>query len=396
MHLQSLPDKMYYLVNALELDIQTNPFLHALMDYVQDFQQQEGEDLAGFMRWWEEKGHTKNIALPETANALQVMTIHRCKGLRFNICILAFANWQINTEPGGSNCWLDLRNTETSPLPAALVSLSDPQNQPVIQEYQQAFIQNKELIQFDNLNLLYVAFTRAVDELYVLSATGQKQDNSRVQFYIANFIKEEQNVKEAGSYYLGEKMEASSQNKITPELEPPTYPRSNWRGKMKIVTNAPQYWQGGELSDGIARGRKMHALLARLEKATNLEQVLEEEEAIGNLRPGESERLKILLENVLHHPRLQHFYSDRVQVLNESEILVPGASAARPDRVVLEGQQAHIIDYKTGLEEDAHLRQLQGYRQLLDQMGYGQGQDLLVYIGEEIKIIPQLSQQSLF
>jgi predicted Ser/Thr protein kinase len=70
-------------------------------------------------------------------------------------------------------------------------------------------------------------------------------------------------------------------------------------------------------------------------------------------------------------------------IKNESEIITDNGELFRPDRVVINGKKAVIIDYKTGGEKSSHKKQVIQYGELLQKMGYEVTAKLVVYIEEE-------------
>ena len=134
----------------------------ALLDEVQAFSSLHGQDIGGFLEHWERDGRNKTIAPPENGNAVQVLTIHRSKGLQFPVVIVPNANM---TTPGnfGERIWVDPGDAVPD-LPIALVRGSKALQRAELPE----LIEEETLKQLDAINLLYVAFTRSEQRLYSL------------------------------------------------------------------------------------------------------------------------------------------------------------------------------------------------------------------------------------
>ena len=73
-------------------------------------------------------------------------------------------------------------------------------------------------------------------------------------------------------------------------------------------------------------------------------------------------------------------------IKNEPEILEMQGEASRPDRVVFDGEETIVIDYKTGRKSQSHRKQIERYGRLLQEMGYQRVRKLLVYLGEEVEV----------
>lgn len=382
--LLSLNDLVYELCRLLEIQVQDDPFLHAFLDQVRAFEIREGEDLPGFIRWWHERGYKVNISTPEHSDAVQVMSIHKSKGLEFRVCVLAFADWPTEKEHGVTRKWLSLEHQPSLGIPSAWINLKNDKTGLADPEYLSLYERNKQLVAFDNINLLYVAFTRAREELYVIGAKGYHDDNQRVYRYLQDFLDEH----DADSYLaLGEKGKLTGKTEEespVPQFE--TYASSRWKNKLMLVAEAPEQWSGGEISPEVARGKLIHGLLAEIKHAEDIEPLLKRHQQNGNLLAEEMSDLREDLLRIMQHPDLEEFFTGSGQILNEADILIPGGKSARPDRVIIRGKEADIIDYKTGAERAEHVDQINGYRNFLRDMGYSAGSNILAYVGSEIKV----------
>ena len=181
-----ITQKLYHIYQSWELPFTNDPYLQLLLDNIGKLEQEGVGTEAEIEQWWLDEGHKTSLTLPEGSNSLTIMTLHKAKGLEFKVTILAFADWSA-TSQRDSNAWIPLDEELFFGLPVARVSLSNPNEEPVLPIYQFAYDQNKNATQLDQLNMLYVALTRAVDELYVLtqwSETAKKRRKPQVSFAI--------------------------------------------------------------------------------------------------------------------------------------------------------------------------------------------------------------------
>jgi ATP-dependent exoDNAse (exonuclease V) beta subunit len=378
----SLVDKAYYIAMLLRLPVQTNPFLHTFMDQVIDYQYKNENGESGFVRWWDDKGSSRSISLPEGNDALNIMTVHKSKGLEFPITIVPFADWFATYEPGGSDSWIDLESVGIGDLPVARVKLSE--SEMVFEEYENLTKQNKENVYLDNINLAYVAFTRAVDELYVIGSKRKGRDSSRLSRYINQYYT--LNEAEGDVVEMGNPVQRIKEQPQKVTMGLPSYEAANWLERVKISVDAPLDWTTGE-AEATSYGKKVHSLLAQVRAKAELEQILDLSFAYGTIDDKERSELRPLVEALLENEILAPYFAENLKVLNEEEILIPGGRTARPDRVVLEGEVAHIIDYKTGEISETHKLQLDNYRVLLNQMGYEAGDNVLIYLSAKPEVM---------
>lgn len=378
-----LLDTVLYLQNILELNHQDDIYLQTFTDKVYDHSLRNDGELSSFIRWWDERGGGHKIQLPASTNAVQIMTIHKSKGLQFKITILAFADWLANRERESAT-WVQLEEAEYHGLPTARISISKAEDVNDSLGLQEIYENNKHDILLDNLNLLYVAMTRAVDELYVLSAEGKKSGS--IADYFKHFMQE--NEIEGNSFEWGVPVQlASKPAQVQMELKPAPfhYNIAQWTERLAVAADAPRNWQGSE-SRETAYGKKIHGLLAQVNIAADVEPVLKRETDLGRLRKDEVEEVKTLIGRVVLHEQLKDYFSPEAKVFNEREILLPKGKSMRPDRVVLLKGKAHIIDYKTGVPRSEHQEQLDAYRQYLREMDLPDGKNILVYLKNQPEI----------
>ncbi len=378
----SLSDMVYQLCRSLEIDIQANPFLHAFLDQVRAFEIKDGEDLPGFIRWWHDRGYKLNISTPEHSNAVQVMSIHKSKGLEFKLCILAFADWPTEREPGSTRKWYELEPELEFGIPTAWINLKKDDSGLSLPSYQKLYDNNKELVNFDNLNLLYVAFTRAVEELYILGGDGFSQPNQRVYRYLKACL----DANDRTTHLICGHKQHYPGDRNSKEPESINYEAGNWRDKLRVVADVPTQWSKGEFSSEIAYGKLLHGLLSQINTEQDVEPLLAQQLEAGIIQPRQAEEITSKLKRVVRHPQLSPSFSSEAEILNEAEILEPGGQLSRPDRVIITNDRTDIIDYKTGKARPEHKLQLNRYRSLLKTMGYPAGNNILAYIGDDIEV----------
>ncbi|THD69203.1 exonuclease V subunit beta [Robertkochia marina] len=380
--------------NAIEYTIERfslyqgdEAYLQAFLDVVLEFTQKEAGSIGAFIEFWEAKKSKLSLSAPDEANAVQIMTIHKSKGLEFPVVIYPFANADIYHEVD-PKLWLKIPGNPWN-LSYALLNKNNQLEQ-FGEDASQALMQYKEQQELDTFNVLYVAFTRAVEQLYIFCE--EKTDRNgieQVKYLPGIFISY---LKEKGlwrdqsrTYSLGSPVKqhkAGKQNQVKNEGIP-FQTNKGLLNHYNVITRSGSLWgTGAEVS--IEKGTLYHDLLSEIRDVKDLDHVLNDALDSGSLTSETLPEAKHYLLKVVNHPDLKAFFTSHYQVISEKELITSNGQLMRPDRVMIREGQAWIIDYKTGSQDLKHEQQLHQYAKALTEMGYKVIQKLLVYIDEEI------------
>jgi ATP-dependent exoDNAse (exonuclease V) beta subunit len=155
------------LIGIFELGDQLGelPFIQAFQDVVLSFYTREKNDLGAFLEWWEENRFKKSIQVPEEIDAIKILTIHKSKGLQFKVVMIPFCDWNLDHENMKQpTLWVKSEEPEFKAAGFLPVSYSSTLNDTFFQQYyKEEFVRTY----VDNLNLLYVALTRAEEGLFI-------------------------------------------------------------------------------------------------------------------------------------------------------------------------------------------------------------------------------------
>jgi len=388
--LQRLPlyDGVEYIIRSFSLASEANAYLQFFLDVIYEFTQKYTSGIAGFLEYWETKKEKLSIVAPEGEDAVQIMTIHKSKGLEFPIVIYPFANQSLN-DTRLDALWVPLEEKPNS-IPVAYLDakknmLNYSENSAAL--YQQLIYQNE----LDALNVLYVALTRAEQQLYIISKwdldkKGQEKTTNFSGLFINYLKKEERWNDEIREYEFGSLTEAVSTEKNketeTPILEFISSAPADHN--LSIVTKSGSLWQTSQ-AEAIREGNLIHEILYRIKTRKDLTTVLEQAVMGGLLAEADFSHYQNLLEKVISHPDLAEFYTDAYKIFNEKEILTKG-EYKRLDRLCIQDNKATIIDYKTGSFSETHTQQISAYANAIQEMGYQLDKKLLVYLNDEVTI----------
>ncbi|UBM60295.1 UvrD-helicase domain-containing protein [Marinilongibacter aquaticus] len=364
------------------------PYLFAFLDFVQSQVKANGNDLSQFLQLWEQQG--KNLAVnPQEQKAITVSTIHKAKGLEYPVVLVPFANWSLKPIPN-SSAWFDLENAgiealkleEKALLASPLGLKKSLENTAVSRQYETEM----ELARLEALNVLYVAFTRPVERLYVLAKAPSRNTEESVFKLLDGFTPYE--VQENGEAKItiveGSKPMPRKKEELTNEWTLEHIESVERVGKLRVKSSTDLLFDEQNKRN---RGNLVHALLSEIKKEDDLDEALRKLQFKGLIQEKERQELKDEALKVLNNEALSPYFSGDIRVENERDILVKDQEAARPDRVVITDDKVVILDYKTGKKQKSHERQLQQYGELYRQMGYEKVELLLVYLNP-LEIVP--------
>ena len=365
-------------------------FVQAFQDLVLSFTMRNSADVASFLRWWEEQGANKTVSMPDSQDAIRIITIHKSKGLAFKAVIVPFCNWEIDHSAVHSNIlWCKTHQEPFSRLPLVPVRYSSRLERTI---YAAEYFMEKIHAYIDNLNLAYVAFTRAREEL-ILFAPYPKKNKLTLASLLrecvddSNFMGPETGKLslpgrfdiESGIYESGQSgLTGKSSRTDIQEMNMPVYQSSDLKGRLQLKL----YAQGFFGDDGERLyGNLMHDILSRIETECDVVPAVERTVLSGELSEIDSVRVIDHLKKWISQPKTRRWFADGVRVLNEVELIRKGERLLRPDRVVMTADGVEVIDYKFGrTERNVYFRQVRSYVETIRRMGYSNVTGFVWYV----------------
>jgi ATP-dependent exoDNAse (exonuclease V) beta subunit len=372
-------------------------FILAFLDLVAGYVEKEPGDTEQFLRWWNETGKQAKIATPDTQNAIRILTIHKSKGLGFKAVILPFADWEID-QKSGSILWCRPQTPPFDELSLVPVRYSKELARTLFAE---AYYKEKLHAWIDNLNALYVAFTRAKEELIIFTPDATVKRTKPLSRLIRDSVQAHEVVGVAQGEEEGETLrplaDAFRPDDAVFEWGQWWHPDDNPRPETeeipmrRIPSIRPDerihlrlHRRGGFGGDDRQRryGLLMHDLLSRIRSVDGIAAAVKAKENTGEMDRAEANRLTERLDALLKRPEVRGWFDGSMQVMNEVEILSGDGQSYRPDRVMMDGEQrVVVVDYKFGEQKNAAFhRQVKKYLALIRQMGYRHVTGYLWYV----------------
>lgn len=383
---KSLFDQTEELIRAFGLSDRSPLYIRFFLDEVLKFTSSGPTGIPAFLEYWQQNSSKLSVILPASREAVQVMTIHKAKGLEFPVVIYPFAKQTLNNK--AEQVWAPFEDDILPDLKIAYVKLTKNLENTRYGELYAEMVDKKKL---DLLNMVYVAFTRASERLYVLS--GKPKVNSdtlnSVTDMLIYFLKSAKITEDGKSIYQfgtgsppQRKSEPDSVEKVTVGFQ--SWP---WHERLIFASRAPRHWQGNAPKTTQMAGNVIHQVLCDIKTADDIEKASLQLLNSGIVSSDEAEAISRRLTNLISHPGVSRFFLPGLKVINEAEILGSNGKSYRPDRIVFRDDSTDVIDYKTGKPSEIYSGQVRHYAGLLADMGYPKVRGWLIYLDEPVQVV---------
>ena len=385
MPLYELLEELFSLFGMSRIEKQ-DAYLFSFFDAVTEYLQSNSSELDSFIRFWDETLCSKTIPSGEM-DGIRILSIHKSKGLEFHTVLIPFCDWKLENETNNQLVWCTAPEEPFNALSLIPVNYSATMAESV---YRQDYLHERLQLWVDNLNLLYVAFTRAGKNLVLWSKKDQKGTMSEL---LANTLPQvadkgigswdvEANVFESGQLCPSEEKDSRPQSSNKLSQKPMKRPVH-----MESMLHDIEFRQSNRSADFIAgideaessqrfinRGRLLHTLFSAIETEDDIDNAISQlvfEGIIG--RTETEEEIRELTERAFSLPQVKDWYSGNWRLFNECDIIWQEKGelrTRRPDRVMMRDGEIVVVDFKFGKPNKKYNKQVQGYMQLLVRMGY--------------------------
>ncbi len=381
-----------------------NCFMDKLMNYVAT----EGANRQAFLQYWADMMHTDSISAPDS-NAMRIMSIHSSKGLESKTLFIPFCNWAVVDNTKHPNLWCEAC-VEPQGNVKRLKQVPIPWKQAMEgTDYEATYRQEAEAQRVDNLNLLYVALTRAADNLYLYTDWLVQKKEGEVDQHVGTLLMNAYGLKEAAleafenysdetkpcfaEYLLGE--------------EPYVHcPKQEQKADLFSFRNAAEVQAAMQSNDDQVRFRQSqesmlyglfgeekaeqmiahinigslcHDILAHMVTREEQAAVVERYMQRGVIESEEQRReVESLLNRAWENLQMCEWFDGSWDLLREQAMMVNGEEK-RPDRVMLKGEKAIVLDYKFGAPNPKYHKQVADYMEVMRLLGYCEVEGYLWY-----------------
>ena len=399
---------LYELVEQLFADFHLDRFddqgayICAFFDHLISYTAENMPTIEDFLQEWESTICAKTIQ-SDVTDGVRIISIHKSKGLEFDYVLLPFCDWKL--EKSGNVLWCYPNEAPFNELPIAPIDYSQKKMAGTIYEddYRHEHLQNV----VDNLNLLYVAFTRARCGLFVTGKRGVKGSRSEIIEQVlttwseaAGSLTGVEDNQQPLTFEFGhipppsDAMPSAPAKKTKNVFLQPSIPVSvnvtthSAKAQFRQSNQSRDFVSGEDEQAGgnyIQMGNILHRIFSTIRTTSDINEALLQLEAEGIIYDDELtlDGITTMLRHRLKHPQVADWFSDRWQLFNECTILsVEDGNVVerRPDRVMTDGHEWTVVDFKFGRPRDEYRGQVSEYMQLLRSMGHDNVRGYLWYV----------------
>ncbi|MCE5347394.1 MAG: UvrD-helicase domain-containing protein [Bacteroidales bacterium] len=373
-------------------------YLNTFQDYVMSFTGKKNLDIQSFLDWWKATGIKKSVVLPGNQDAMRILTIHKSKGLEYKVVILPFLSWNLDYPSSKQPVlWVKPESAPFNELGIVPVKYNKELADTIFAD---DYINEKFSVYIDNINLLYVAFTRAKDAIYSFSSDNPKSKGT-VSMVLKNAVSDNQisqkmqvlNLSgfynsEAGVFEFGEIPENRDEWRDNLSITSSNYSVNKELESLKLKLHGENYFSSGlgEVREKINYGKLMHEIFEGVYSASDVPLAIRKLVLEGKLPEEESSDIEKRIISLISSSQVSDWFMPGNVVMNEAGILLPSGITRRPDRVILRDGKTIVVDFKFGELNPHYTEQVDRYRSLLKEMGYENIEAFIWYVDKN-KII---------
>ncbi len=357
-HYESIYDLIQGFYRIMNLNELENPYLHHLADICFDFELKKGPNLRLFLEHYERTKKKIAVQIPESKDALQIMTVHKSKGLEFPVVILPTINYNLDVK---ESFLVDAKG---------FMIYKKPTTNELLQELVDEFEEEEEQVRTDSTNICYVAMTRPVERLYVQNYFDKSKFGS-VFHEILSTQKDISQREDELSLNIGSRKRTSEENrkKKSKLYHPKNISDKLWFPDISLRDHE-ELDSEDYLSNEMQFGIQFHLLASKIDHISSIEEIIEKYIQEGEVDQVNAKELTIKLNELMNSTEYSALFDHKNEVLNEQSFIVNSTKSIRPDKVILKNDATIIIDYKTGIPEGKDIKQITEYQSILREMNY--------------------------
>jgi len=390
------------LINIYHLGIADSeyliPFLLAFRDQVAVFAAAGDQGIGSFLEWWDNEGSGKALPSSESQDAVQVMTVHKSKGLEFKAVIVPFLSWNFVTSSNGrlkNLLWADAKPAGFEQFKSLPVDLSKGLATTV---FAPDYFEEVMLGYMDVINTMYVATTRAKDYLCLICPNvpvkkkdGKENATKNMQSILSGLFEngdtgDLQFESEDTLYFMGELPALIPDSDASSEHESlrihKYHVNDQLTERFKRNSMKEDSWFNAKQRKGIV----MHKLLETLSGTEDLNKLISEKVQEGLIRESEREEIRQAVGDVLLQEEIKKWFKTAKSVISEKDMIIDSGTVKRPDKLFVFEKSAVLLDFKFGAQNNKYIADISLYRDNLMKMGEFEQVDAYLWYAQDRKL----------
>ncbi len=408
-----------YLTHALPAEIKKEQgiFIQAFINCTNQFIKDQFPDISAFIDWWDDKGKSEAISIPDEQNAIKIMTIHKSKGLEFKGVFIPFCNWKLDSEINSNIIWCKPTLAPFDELALLPVTYTSKLKDTIFKtEYF-----TERLYQYvDSINMLYVAFTRSCEALFTYSLapsknskkSGIKNVSDLIYFCFNNnqLFEANESFIDLGEHWNIEKntFEYGKIKQLSPKIKKESSIESHQlkafennllkKDSIAIKEESVNYFSENNSMNKINYGKIMHEALENIFCPEDIDSALNKMLFEGKIMENEKIVIANNIKEFISKPEVTEWFNSNNMIRTENTILTT-YGAYRPDRVLYHKDEIDVIDYKFGDKvEKKYEKQIKQYISLIKSIENKNVNGYIWYVSLDkiVKVNADYVQGSLF
>lgn len=407
--LQNMP--MYELVEFLSMTFgidrirEQDSFMMAFLDLTRDFSVRRSSDISDFISDWDEKFYKKSVP-SVNSDSITLMTIHKAKGLEFHSVIIPYCDWEFYKSKNPPQIWAMPQEEPYNGIPFQPVKYNANLSRSTFSE---TYREETGRMYVDNLNLLYVALTRPKCNMSIIGSYSTGGSDNKVKkigdvlyacMNSSPFVSGTKTEDGVLSYSAGNIMPSVTETKSTsknpleaiPDVEKCAMDSYAIRARFKQSGDSRKFARSADGDDGseqkqnsyIEEGKLLHGILSSIRTSDDIVREVRRMLSQGVISgKGKADEIIRLLSHSISNPAVSRWFDGHWTLFNETSVLFRSnglVQTRRPDRVMTDGNETIVVDFKFGRENEDYMHQVQEYMELLSKMGFRDVKGYIWYV----------------
>ena len=374
-----LYESLEYLIRSFKLQSKITAYERHFLELARSFEQQNKSAGLNFLEDWKKQEDAASLQFPDALDAIRLMTVHKAKGLEFPVVIVPYTDADlINTR--NENLWYGVDPQQYAGFSEIYLPLNSLKNKDP--ELYEAYLEQRF---FDELNVYYVALTRAEEQLHIISS-AKKAETRTFGGLLRDYLDQDPNQNsENDMFEWGVPIQRTAIPESEATIDSEFISTDKAQNRIRLVATPRDKYKLETLA-AQDRGNRLHLWLSKLDSAEELPILFQRLEVLAR---NDSQQLiadQELLRQVVEHPELAQYFRVGIDARNEMALLDEQGALHRPDRLVFQDDTVVIIDYKFGATDPSYKQQLDRYESVLESIGYKTSKKILVYVQDKIEL----------